>query len=55
MTTSYRILALLGCHMSRGKTPEESLRPIVLSLYDRTGNMVQPWLEAGYEAVTVDL
>ena len=26
----------------------------VLSLCDRTGQMVQPWLEAGYEAVTVD-
>lgn len=28
---------------------------IVLSLCDRTGNMVKPWLDAGYEAVTVDL
>jgi hypothetical protein len=28
---------------------------IVLSLCDRTGNMVQPWLEAGYDAITVDL
>jgi hypothetical protein len=28
---------------------------IVLSLCDRTGNMVQPWIEAGYRAVTVDL
>jgi hypothetical protein len=28
---------------------------IVLSLCDRTGTMVQPWLEAGYRAVTVDL
>lgn len=27
----------------------------VLSLCDRTGNMVRPWLEAGHEAVTVDL
>jgi hypothetical protein len=27
----------------------------VISLCDRTGNMVQPWLEAGYYAVTVDL
>lgn len=27
----------------------------VLSLCDRTGNMVKPWLAAGYEAVTVDL
>lgn len=28
---------------------------IVLSLCDRTGVMVQPWIEAGYEAITVDL
>lgn len=28
---------------------------VVLSLCDRTGNMVRPWIEAGYEAVTVDL
>jgi hypothetical protein len=28
---------------------------IVLSLCDRTGNMVQPWLDAGYGAITVDL
>lgn len=27
----------------------------VLSLCDRTGNMVRPWIEAGYEAITVDL
>ncbi len=27
----------------------------ILSLCDRTGNMVRPWLEAGHEAVTVDL
>lgn len=27
----------------------------VLSLCDRTGNMVQPWVEAGYEAITVDV
>lgn len=30
-------------------------RPIVLSLYDRTGNMVRPWLEAGHECWIVDL
>lgn len=29
--------------------------PVVLSLCDRTGNMVQPWIEAGYEAVTIDM
>lgn len=28
---------------------------LVLSLCDRTGNMVRPWLEAGYRAITVDL
>ena len=27
----------------------------VVSLCDRTGNMVRPWIEAGYHAVTVDL
>jgi hypothetical protein len=27
----------------------------VISLCDRTGNMVKPWLDAGYRAVTVDL
>ena len=29
--------------------------PIVLSLFDLTGNMVKPWAAAGYECVTVDL
>lgn len=29
--------------------------PIVLSLCDRTGNMVAPWLELGYECWIVDL
>jgi hypothetical protein len=27
----------------------------VVSLCDRTGNMVRPWLEAGHEAITVDI
>jgi hypothetical protein len=31
------------------------MTPTVLSLCDRTGRMVQPWVEAGYGAVTVDL
>jgi len=31
------------------------MRGTVLSLCDRTGNMVRPWLEAGYEAITVDV
>lgn len=31
------------------------MRRKVLSLCDRTGNMVQPWLEVGYDAITVDL
>ena len=30
-------------------------RGTVLSLCDRTGVMVRPWLEAGFDAVTVDL
>ncbi len=30
-------------------------RGIVLSLCDRTGVMVEPWLAAGYSAVIVDL
>lgn len=30
-------------------------RGYVLSLCDRTGHMVQPWIEAGYEAITVDI
>lgn len=30
-------------------------KPYVLSLCDRTGGMVRPWLEAGFDAVTVDL
>jgi hypothetical protein len=39
-----------GQRISAGATVK-----VVLSLCDRTGNMVQPWIEAGYEAVTVDL
>lgn len=34
---------------------EFSDAPVVLSLFDRTGNMVQPWLDAGYRAIIVDL
>lgn len=30
------------------------MSPVVLSLCDLTGHMVQPWVEAGYEAVIVD-
>ena len=30
-------------------------RGTVISICDRTGNMVLPWLEAGYEAITIDL
>ena len=29
--------------------------PIVLSLCDRTGNMVKPWVDAGYRCIAVDL
>lgn len=32
-----------------------SMRGTVLSLCDRTGNMVKPWLDAGYDAITVDV
>jgi hypothetical protein len=32
-----------------------SEQPIVLSLFDRTGVMVQPWLGAGYECWIVDI
>ena len=31
------------------------MKGIVLSLCDRTGNMVRPWLDAGYECWIVDL
>lgn len=31
------------------------MRDVVLSLYDLTGNMVRPWVEAGYTAVLVDM
>lgn len=30
------------------------MRPIVISLCDLTGNFVQPWLDAGYDAFLVD-
>lgn len=30
-------------------------QPIVLSLFDYTGNMVRPWLDAGYECWIVDI
>jgi hypothetical protein len=30
------------------------MRPVVLSLCDRTGIMVKPWCDAGYDAITVD-
>jgi len=31
------------------------VKGVVLSLCDRTGVMVQPWLDAGYQCVTVDV
>jgi hypothetical protein len=31
------------------------VRDTVLSVFDKTGNMVRPWVEAGYKAVLVDL
>ena len=30
-------------------------RDTVLCLYDKTGNMARPWVEAGYKAILVDL
>ena len=33
----------------------ESTTPIVLSLFDRTANMVEPWAEAGYKCLCVDI
>ena len=34
---------------------DDMTKPLVLSLCDRTGNMVRPWVEAGYPAITVDI
>jgi hypothetical protein len=34
---------------------DEDRDRIVLSLFDRTGNMVKPWLDAGYRAIIVDI
>ena len=31
------------------------MRPVILCLYDISGNIARPWVEAGYEAVCVDL
>ncbi len=31
------------------------MKGLIVSLCDRTGNMVKPWVDAGYGAVTVDL
>lgn len=31
------------------------MKGLVVSLCDRTGHMVEPWLDAGYEALTFDL
>ena len=30
-------------------------RPAVISLCDKTGNMVRPWAEAGFECICVDI
>ena len=29
--------------------------PVVVNLFDRTGNMVRPWAEAGYQCWCIDL
>lgn len=31
------------------------IKDIVVSLYDYTGNMVKPWVDAGYKAILVDI
>jgi hypothetical protein len=31
------------------------MKPLVLSLFDLTGNMVKPWADAGYETLCVDI
>ena len=31
------------------------MKPVVISLFDLTGNMVKPWLDAGYECWIVDV
>lgn len=31
------------------------MKDIILSLYDLTGNMTKPWVDAGYTAVLVDM
>ena len=31
------------------------MKDVILCLYDITGNMAQPWIEAGYTAVLVDV
>jgi hypothetical protein len=35
--------------------PEPKRKGVVISICDRTGNMVRPWAEAGYECWCVDL
>lgn len=30
-------------------------KPIMLSLFDKTGNMAKPWAEAGYDCICIDL
>lgn len=36
-------------------THHEPSKGVVLSLFDRTGNMVRPWARAGYECIAVDI
>jgi hypothetical protein len=38
-----------------GDIVDNSAKTTVVSLCDRTGNMVVPWLEAAFQAITVDL
>lgn len=48
-------MAVAGGVRTSSTTSGPSSRGTVVSLCDRTGNMVKPWLAAGYDAVVVDL
>lgn len=39
----------------KNRSLNQDVKRIVLSLCDRTGNMVKPWAAAGYECVCVDI
>ena len=49
----------LRCVPSGARVPEGDqgggVKDVILCLYDITGNMAKPWLDAGYTAVLVDM